>query len=107
MSERTGSVLVGAFIVGALIIASAGVLFFAGGGLGGDRAGLSHADHCREWPDRVGNVIRTVCERHPAGRDHHQDAEYALHGVEMLVLLGGRIRPDAADDDAAPDEATR
>ncbi|MFK7830839.1 MAG: MlaD family protein [Congregibacter sp.] len=35
MSERSNSVLVGAFIVGALVIAVAGALFFAGGGLGG------------------------------------------------------------------------
>ncbi len=37
MSERSGSVLVGAFIVGSLLIAIAGALFFAGGGIGGDR----------------------------------------------------------------------
>ncbi|WP_439105974.1 MlaD family protein [Congregibacter sp.] len=34
MSERRSSILVGAFVVGALIISSAGALFFAGGGLG-------------------------------------------------------------------------
>ena len=34
MSERRSSILVGAFVVGALIIATAGALFFAGGGLG-------------------------------------------------------------------------
>ncbi|MFK8042072.1 MlaD family protein [Congregibacter sp.] len=34
MSERKSSILVGAFVVGALIIATAGALFFAGGGLG-------------------------------------------------------------------------
>ena len=34
MSSRTGSVLVGAFAVGALVIAVAGGLFFAGGGIG-------------------------------------------------------------------------
>lgn len=38
MSERSGSVLVGAFVVGALVITVAGALFFAGGGLGGARS---------------------------------------------------------------------
>lgn len=38
MSERTSSVLVGAFVVGALVIAVAGALFFAGSGLGGQRS---------------------------------------------------------------------
>ncbi|GAB5414682.1 MAG: hypothetical protein Cons2KO_22850 [Congregibacter sp.] len=35
MSERSSSVMVGAFVVGSLVIAIAGALFFAGGGLGG------------------------------------------------------------------------
>ncbi|EED32434.1 paraquat-inducible protein B [gamma proteobacterium NOR5-3] len=38
MSERKSSILVGAFVVGALIIAAAGALFFAGGGLGSERS---------------------------------------------------------------------
>ncbi|MDP5070430.1 MAG: MlaD family protein [Congregibacter sp.] len=38
MSERRSSILVGAFVVGALIIATAGALFFAGGGLGTERS---------------------------------------------------------------------
>jgi len=38
VSERRASVLVGAFIVGAVVIAAAGMLFFAGGGLGGSRS---------------------------------------------------------------------
>jgi paraquat-inducible protein B len=40
VSERKTSVLVGAFIVGALVIATAGALFFAGGGLGGARTSV-------------------------------------------------------------------
>lgn len=35
MSERSSSVMVGAFVVGAIVIGMAGALFFAGGGLGG------------------------------------------------------------------------
>ncbi len=38
MSEYRGSVLVGAFVVGAIVIAFAGALFFAGGGFGGERS---------------------------------------------------------------------
>jgi len=38
MSERKSSIFVGAFVVGALIIAAAGALFFAGGGLGSERS---------------------------------------------------------------------
>ena len=38
MSERRTSVLVGAFLVGAVVIAIAGALFFAGGGLGAQRS---------------------------------------------------------------------
>lgn len=38
MSERRSSILVGAFIVGALVIAAAAVMFFAGGGLAGSRS---------------------------------------------------------------------
>lgn len=38
MSERRTSVLVGAFLVGAVVIAIAGALFFAGGGLGVQRS---------------------------------------------------------------------
>lgn len=38
MSERRSSILVGAFVVGALIIAAAGALFFAGGGLGAEKS---------------------------------------------------------------------
>ncbi len=38
MSEYRGSVLVGAFVVGAVVIAFAGALFFAGGGFGGERS---------------------------------------------------------------------
>ena len=37
MSERTSSVLVGAFVVGAFVIAVAAGLFFAGGGVGRDK----------------------------------------------------------------------
>jgi paraquat-inducible protein B len=37
MSQRTSSVLVGAFVIGALVIAIAGALFFAGGGFGVER----------------------------------------------------------------------
>lgn len=37
MSERKTSVLVGAFVIGALLVAIAGGLFFAGGGLGQQR----------------------------------------------------------------------
>jgi paraquat-inducible protein B len=37
LSERTSSVLVGAFVVGALVIAVAAGLFFAGGGVGRDK----------------------------------------------------------------------
>ncbi|EAQ96212.1 MlaD family protein [Congregibacter litoralis] len=38
MSERKSSIFVGAFVVGALIIAAAGALFFAGGGLGSEKS---------------------------------------------------------------------
>lgn len=38
MSERRASILVGAFAVGAVVIAIAGALFVAGGGIGSDRS---------------------------------------------------------------------
>lgn len=37
MSDRSSNVMVGAFVVGAMIIITVGALFFAGGGLGGER----------------------------------------------------------------------
>lgn len=38
MSERAGSILVGSFIVGTLVIAVAGAMFIAGGGIGRERS---------------------------------------------------------------------
>lgn len=38
MSERSSSILVGAFIVGTLVIAAVGALFIAGGGIGRERS---------------------------------------------------------------------
>ncbi|MEM1190242.1 MAG: MlaD family protein [Pseudomonadota bacterium] len=40
MSERSASVMVGAFVVGTLVIATAAALFFAGGGLGHTRSSV-------------------------------------------------------------------
>jgi len=58
------------------------------GGVLGDRAGMRDTDDRRDGSNGVGNVIRTMRERHPTRGYDHKDCEHSFDRVEVKFLIG-------------------